>query len=147
MNKEMKKKWLLLFALLSTPSAWAGDISIDNLFVREMLPGSKITAGYFTLTNNTDKPIALQSVRGKMSSRIEIHNHIMDNGLMKMVEVKDDLVIKPNDSLKFSPGGYHIMVFNPTVKVKKGLAFELVFNFKQAGSKTAMGKVVSVLDE
>ncbi|MFT5163129.1 MAG: copper(I)-binding protein [Alteromonadaceae bacterium] len=137
----------LFFALSLAPAVWAQDITITQVFVREMLPGSKVTAGYFTLTNNTHKPVTLQSVTSPLSSRIEIHQHVMKNGLMKMQQVNDAIVIKPDDTLQFQPGGLHLMVFHPTTKIIKSLAFELTFSFKQAQTLIVPGKVVSVLDD
>lgn len=146
----MNKKWLLLFFWLCAPlfatSTWAKSIAISNIFVREMLPGSKVTAGYFILANNSDKPIHLQSVSSTLAPRIEIHQHTMENGMMKMAKIDGDIVIKPDDELVFQPGGYHLMIFEPTIKIKKGVSFTLVFNFKDKESMAMQGKVVSVLD-
>jgi copper(I)-binding protein len=143
----MKRALLLLTALLA-PSAWANnDIQVTDLVLREMLPGVKSTAGYFTVTNNSDKPVALQSVTGKMSTRIEIHEHLMENGMMEMQQVNDDIIIKAHEQLVFSPGGYHLMLFKPNRKIKKGEAFKLVLNFKTHKPITVDGKVVSVLEQ
>jgi copper(I)-binding protein len=143
----MKRALLLLTALLA-PSAWANnDIQVTDLVLREMLPGVKSTAGYFTLTNHSDKLVALQSVTGKMSTRIEIHEHLMENGMMQMQQVNDDLIIKAHEQLVFSPGGYHLMLFKPNRKIKKGEAFKLVLNFKTHKPITVDGKVVSVLEQ
>ena len=143
----MKRSLLLLTALLA-PSAWAhSDIKVTDLVLREMLPGVKSTAGYFTLTNHSDKPVALQSITGKMSTRIEIHQHLMENGMMQMQQVNDDIIIKPHQQLVFSPGGYHLMLFKPNKKIKKGEAFKLVLNFKTHKPVTVDGKVVSVLEQ
>ncbi len=143
----MKRALVLLTALLA-PSAWAhSDIQVTDLVLREMLPGVKSTAGYFTLTNNSDKAVALQSVTGKMSTRIEIHEHLMEDGMMEMQQVTDDIIIKSNEQLTFSPGGYHLMMFKPNKKIKKGEAFKLVLNFKTHKPVTVEGKVVSVLEQ
>ncbi|MFT4927750.1 MAG: copper(I)-binding protein [Phenylobacterium sp.] len=160
----MSKPWRVIFALFLAPAllavssfaaASAGQINISDLTVREMLPGSKVTSAYFALTNHSEQPVTLTSVSSALSKRIEIHQHTMKNGLMKMSHVKGGVVIKPHDTLRFVAGGYHLMVFNPLSKVKKGEAVELTFHVKQADAASntvsstikASGKVVSVLDE
>jgi copper(I)-binding protein len=146
------KKWLVLsgmtLGLLSNSVAWAASgVQVSDLVLREMLPGSKVTAGYFTITNNTDKPVSLRSVSSTLSPRIEIHQHLMAQGMMQMKQFTVDLIIKPHQHLSFQPGGYHLMVFNPTTKIKKGLSFELQLDFKTLPSINAKGQVISVLEQ
>lgn len=142
----MKKTVLLLMSLL-TPSLWASNVNVNDLVVREMLPGSKSTAGYFTLTNHSNKTVTLQSVSATALSRVEVHEHTMNNGVMKMQQVKQGLTIEPHQQLVFQPGGYHLMLFNPQQKIKKGMTLDLTFNFKTEQAIKASAKVVSVLDQ
>jgi copper(I)-binding protein len=56
-------------------------------------------------------------------------------------------VIEPHKQLVFQPGGYHLMVFKPAEKVKKGLQFEFQLNFKKHPNVVAKGRVITVLEQ
>ena len=123
------------------------NVMINNLIVREMLPGGKSTAGYFTLMNHSDKAIELTGVSSKAFTKVEIHEHVMEDGMMSMQQVSKNIVIEPHQSVKFSPGGYHLMLFKPNQKIRKGTQVALEFTFSGASSKTKDAKVISVLDQ
>ena len=120
---------------------------IDKLIVREMLPGAKATAGYFTLTNHSDKAIELTGVSSKAFAKVEIHEHLMEDGMMSMQQVTKNIVIKPHQSVVFSPGGYHLMLFKPSKKIRKGTNVALDFKFNGATTVEKSAKVISVLDQ
>jgi len=51
-------------------------------------PGRDIAAGYFEITNHGQKLDQLISASSPVSGIIEIHNHIEEEGVMKMRQVK-----------------------------------------------------------
>lgn len=120
---------------------------IDNLIVREMLPGAKATAGYFTLTNHSDKAIELTGVSSKAFAKVEIHEHVMEDDMMSMRQVTKNIVIAPHQSVSFTPGGYHLMLFKPNQKIRKGTQVALEYTFIGAAKSEYKAKVISVLDQ
>ncbi len=134
-----------LWLLLPVGNAFA-EVMVEDVVVREMLPGSKSTAGYFTLINHTDQTIALESAELTLSDRVEIHEHISANGMMKMQKVEKPLVVKPHYRLTFAPGGYHLMIFAGKKPIKKGMSYQLTLRLSNQQALTLSGKVVSVLD-
>ncbi|MFT5851429.1 MAG: copper(I)-binding protein, partial [Colwellia sp.] len=74
--------------------------------------------------------LILTGVSGLFSDRIEIHQHTMSDGMMKMRQV-EQLTIEGNNKVVLQPMGYHLMIFN----VKKALLPEeelsLTLHFKQ----------------
>lgn len=129
--------------------SFAADSTIDisDLVVREMLPGSRSTAGYLELTNHSNKSLELASVSSPAFDRVEIHEHVMSNGMMKMQQVKQNIVVKAHQSVTFSSGGYHLMMFGPKTKVKRGETVEVKFQFKQGQSVVKRAKVMSVMEQ
>lgn len=123
------------------------NLVIDNPIVREMLPGAKATAGYFKLTNHSDKPVQLAGVSSTAFAKVEIHEHVMEDGMMSMQQVTKNIVINPHQSVSFSPGGYHLMLFKPKQKIRKGTQVKLEFTFDGATKVTQSAKVISVLDQ
>ena len=59
-----------------------GDIQIDSMQIRQPMPGRSVTAGYFTLHNNTAEIVELIAVSSDAFDRIELHQHIHTDGMM-----------------------------------------------------------------
>ena len=65
-----------------------------------MPPGVPMTAGYFLISNNTNKDIILTGVRSSSFKSIEMHNTIKDGDVMKMVK-QESILISANSKLEF----------------------------------------------
>lgn len=101
-----------VFAGVSTPvQAIKKSIEIDSAYVRATIPGTNVSSAYMNIVNNADEAIVLVGASGKISDRIEIHQHLMEDGMMKMRQV-DSLVIAANNQVILQPSGYHLMIFN-----------------------------------
>ena len=74
----------LILLTLVTTNLYATDISIENSSIRMMPPGVPMTAGYFLISNNTNKDIILTGVRSSSFKSIEMHNTIKDGDVMKL---------------------------------------------------------------
>jgi len=106
-----------LFNLNNTVFAHeTGDIVINAAHIRATIPGTNVTSAYMSLENKSDETVVLTGASSSVSDRIEIHQHIMNNGMMSMRQVKQ-LSIKEQDQVILQPMGYHLMIFN----VKKPL--------------------------
>ena len=86
-------------------------IVVENGYVRESIPGTSISSAYMTLTNTSSKNIKLIAASSTISDLIEIHQHTMENGLMKMRQI-DSVEIAAKDQMVFQPSGYHLMIFD-----------------------------------
>lgn len=91
-------------------------------------------AAYFTLKNNGGKTRYLTGATAKLSEKVELHQHLHADGIMKMRPVSEPLPIKPGDTLIFAPGGYHVMMFGMSEKKKPGETFTVTLEF-QDGEK------------
>ncbi|WOH37103.1 copper chaperone PCu(A)C [Thalassotalea fonticola] len=109
----MKLNYFLttLISFFISSSVLAADISVSEQYVRETIPGTTISSAYMSLSNQSNKPVTLTSVSSTISKRIEMHEHIMTEEMMKMQQV-DSIVINANDQVVLQPHGYHLMVFN-----------------------------------
>ena len=134
MHKQFQWVSLLFLLLLSMPIQ-ANNIVIENPYIRESIPGNNITSAYMTITNGSTKPITLTSVISPISKQIEIHNHLMENGLMKMRQIPA-LTIQPNNSVTLQPMGLHLMMLDLDKSITAGEKVTLTLNFKHAPSQT-----------
>ena len=93
---------------------------IENAYIKLTPPGINNTAAYFTLTNNSQASVSIVKASAKnLAERIELHEHVKIDGLMKMQEVKA-VEVNTGESIDFEPGGYHIMMINLARKLTEG---------------------------
>lgn len=121
----------------------AAEIGISDAKVRAFLPVSKSTAGYFVLTNGSENELTLVKATISGLGRVEIHEHVHHNGMMKMQQAKQ-LKIKAKSQLKFQPGGYHLMAFEPKSPLLVGEQRKLTLYFADGNKVFTMMDVVSL---
>lgn len=128
--------------LLTTNTSFAGDtsISIHKPVINPTVPGMPVTAAYMMIENHGKKSVKLVEVKGTVSDRIELHEHSMQDGLMKMQEVDSGITIEPKTKTVLKPGGYHIMIMNLTNSVEEGSSVELTLVFSDGTTTTVIAK-------
>lgn len=117
----------LLFAMMSNVYA-AKTITVNDGYVKASIPGSNVTASYMTLRNTSNKAITLQKVSSTVSDRIEIHEHSMADGIMRMREV-GEITIKANSTVVLQPSGLHLMIFSLKQPIKEKSVMPLTLYF------------------
>ncbi|ESP91800.1 MULTISPECIES: copper chaperone PCu(A)C [Pseudoalteromonas] len=123
----------------------SANLQVSQAKIRAFLPAAKSTAGYMTVFNNSDKPITIVSAKIEGLGRVEIHEHIHSNGMMKMQPVKA-LLVPAKQRIEFKPGGHHLMGFDPKVKLKVGETRKLTLYFSDGEKVENEIKVVSLKD-
>ena len=110
-------------------SAESTKIVVENSYARESIPGTTISSAYMTLNNLADKKIRLIAASSAVSDRIEIHQHTMDNGMMRMRQV-DAVEISAKGAVIFQPSGFHLMLFDVkrALKAKESIIITLHFD-------------------
>lgn len=116
----------LLFCL---PIFANNNITITSGYVRESIPGSSVTAAYFTIENLSKKPLLLVKLSADFSDKIELHEHKMADGLMRMREV-DGINIPAQSNVVLQPYGYHVMIFDLKHPLKNGEEAQLTLYFE-----------------
>jgi periplasmic copper chaperone A len=110
-------------------------IDFQNAWAR---PGSegRMSAGYFRLINHESEPDTLTGVSSGVANLTEIHeSYEMEGGMMGMREVPE-LVIPPQSTVNFEPGGLHIMFIQLTEPLIADEEIELTLTFTRSGEKT-----------
>lgn len=123
---------VLLNLLLVLPAFAGGDIQLENIWARESPPMVKTGAAYLTITNSGGAIDNLLAVSGEVAENIEIHTHLMEDGVMKMRPV-EMIEVPANSSVTLEPGGLHIMFIGLKEPLKKDDVFTLTFKFEKAG--------------
>jgi len=122
------------------------NILIVNGYVRATIPGTSISSAYMEIENKSAETITLISINSKASPRIEIHQHTMLDGMMRMRK-RDTINIKPKERVKLQPSGLHLMLFNVENPLKAQESIELIFNFSNKNSIAMQLPVYSPVQE
>ena len=125
------KPFLLFFMFLAfTPLAVAqqGDVQINDLRVSQPIPGQTMSAGYFQITNHSDRVLTLIGVEANIAERVELHQSMNMNGMNHMRPLQS-AHIQPGETLVFEPGGRHLMLIGVQATQAENLTPELTFRF------------------
>jgi len=135
------KKWFVisvaLASLVSGANAYDYKVSaleIDQPWAPATAKGAKVAAGYLKITNTGTTPDTLVGGTFTSSDRVEIHQMSMDQGVMRMRELKSGLEIKPGETVELKPGSYHLMFVNLARPLAKGDHVKGTLKFEKAGT-------------
>ena len=127
----------LVAVCLAAPShaddVMAGSLKISGLWARAMPKGASVGGGYLTITNTGTAPDRLMGGSTDVAGGVEVHQMSMDNGVMKMRPVTGGLEIKPGETVKLDPSGYHLMFTGMKQPLKEGEHFKVTLDFINAG--------------
>lgn len=121
-----------------------GDITINHPWSRAT-PPKAVNAGAFMLLTSKggDQLIAASS---DLAEKAEVHEMKMVDGVMKMRPLTTGLELAPNQTAKFAPGSFHIMLLGLKQPLKEGSQFPLTLTFAKAGKITVNVQVQAMTD-
>lgn len=96
---------------------FASDITIQDAYVRAVPPNLPNSASFMKIKNDGDKTIYLESAYSNVAQNVELHEHTMSNGMMKMQQVKY-IEIPAHSTVELKPGGLHVMLLGLNKKLK-----------------------------
>ena len=88
----------------------AAEVRVEDARIRALLPGQNKTAGYFDIINDGPQPVTLVGASSAAAGAIEFHRSIHDGDMVRMRRV-EKVVIAPAETVRFQPGGLHLMLF------------------------------------
>ncbi|MEJ2128078.1 MAG: copper chaperone PCu(A)C [Woeseiaceae bacterium] len=108
----MKRFALLLALLAAACSNESPPLTITDVVIKKPLPGMHMSAGYFTMTNNSSTTIIITSVSSPQFGAVDMHETVIEDDVARMVGI-DELELEPRASIEFAPGGKHLMLMRP----------------------------------
>ena len=123
---------LVLILSMLVLAAEAGEIEIKDVWAWESPPVVTNGSAYMILLNHGDEIDRLVGISGDVADLIELHAHIMEDGVMKMRRL-DAVEVKPSEPTVFEPGGLHIMLIGLKQPLMAGETFPLTLEFEQRG--------------
>ena len=138
--KTFRASALLIFTLTPALHAEELDITINNAWIAEAPPVSKVMAAYMTIVNHSNETVTINKAESSSYSSIEFHETIHRDGTATMVQHRE-LQIPANGSLQLSRGAKHFMLFNPVNYLKAGEAVSITLSTKNNKTKTVIVNV------
>lgn len=128
----------LVIGLVSLASASAheykaGDLMIDHPWAKPSLKGVSNGAAFLTIKNNGSMDDILVAAKSDVSNVVELHTHIMDDGVMRMRRVEGGIKLPAGKTTKLAPGGYHVMLIGLKKPLNLGDRFPLRLVFQKSG--------------
>ena len=129
---------LAVLALLAGPAAAKpGDvISVTGAWTRPAASGLT-DAGYLTVTNRGKTADRLLSASSPQAGKIEMMLSVMNGDISTMKPIGDGLELAPGQTVRFEPGGYHLMLEDLKHEQKLGGAMPVTLTFAKAGKVKA----------
>lgn len=127
------KKFVLSIA--SIAAVFGADIEIDGAYARASIPNVPNSAAFFVIKNNSDKDIAITSANSDIAEKNELHTHIKENKMMKMMKI-EKLVVPAKSSLELKSGGDHVMLMGLKKELKAGDEISLELSFSDGDKKS-----------
>jgi len=131
----------LLAACLSSPAALATPLGVDNPRIHEPPPGQTVLGAFMILKNEGPAERVLVAVDSPEFARIELHKTIMEAGGMGRMVPQPSLTIPAQGELVLEPGGFHIMLYDPTRVLKEGDQVALELKFQDGERQTVLTTV------
>jgi periplasmic copper chaperone A len=122
-----------------------GDPDLDVAPGQAAEPVAGSSQIVLTVTNRGDGDDRLLSAETPAALDVEVHLTEIEDGRATMA-VLDEVAIPAGETVRFRPGGLHLMLVVPDETVAEGGTFELTLRFDRSGEITVPVEVVDLLD-
>ena len=120
----------------------SNGITLSNFHARESIGRTKNSGIYGEIQAvKTDR---LVSVSTSFASVAELHEHINDNGVMRMREVEGGFTINPPQPMVMRPGGHHTMLMGLHEPLIAGKVIDLRLKFESGKILDISVPVISI---
>jgi periplasmic copper chaperone A len=135
---------LTLVTSAVSAAAPAAPLSAQDAWIRAT-PGVDVAAAYLTLHNRGTQPVVVSGVRSAAAAAAMIHESTLVNGLSTM-RAREPLRIAPGATVRFEPGGLHIMLHMLRRPLAAGDEVPLTLLLEGGASVTVMARVRALGD-
>ena len=119
-------------------------LSAQDAWIRAT-PGVDVAAAYLTLHNGGTQPVVVSAVRSPAAQAAMIHETALVNGQSTM-RAHEPLRIAPGETVRFAPGGLHIMLHMLKRPLAAGDEVPLTLLLAGGDSVTVMARVRALGD-
>ncbi len=125
-----------LLLLAAVPRAGAADLVVQGAWMR-LLMSSRPAAGYFVLRNEGATARTLVGASSPGCAGLMLHRSLDEGGQERMAMVAS-VDIPAHGTLRFAPGGYHLMCMSPGAAVRVGSSLAVTLRFADGATVESM---------
>ena len=127
MKSLLPRLSLSALLLVALSVARAGELTVEDPWVRAGPPTARVMAAYMILRNAGDSDRDIVRVTSPAFARVEMHLSRIEDGMARMIP-QDALHIPAGGELELAPGGYHLMLFEPAAPLDIDAEVELTLH-------------------
>lgn len=129
------------------PAAAAPAVIVTDPWVKTAESG--MTAVFGMLSTSGSAPLTVLSAQTSASPRTELHEVVMQDGVMTMRPKDDGFVLEPGTPHVLAPGGDHIMVMDLASPIRPGDQVEVTLGLSDGSTArfTALAKETTAAEE
>ena len=132
-------------ALLVAACGAAGTPELEVSAAQAAVPLAGSSQIVVTITNRGDGDDALVAVDTDAAIGIELHETRIANDRATMVSL-EEVPLPAGETVRFRPGGLHLMMIAPDDEVVLGATFDLTLRFDRSEAITTTAEVRDLLD-
>jgi copper(I)-binding protein len=120
-------------ATLAESSAFPATVVISEPWIRANAPGLDVAAAYFNIRNSGKQAIVLSAVGTPAAASATMHMTVIAKGVSSMRELAS-VRIDAGETVKFEPGGMHVMLLGLRHPLQPGRSAALRFTLSSGAS-------------
>jgi len=132
----------LLAAMLMNASVYAGDIQVEDVWIRATVPEQESASADMTITSKQNAMLIGMSTPACRT--VEMHSMTIQNSMMKMREVKT-IDLPAGKRVELGAIGYHLMLVGLKAPLKAGEVIPLALTIKLASERTVKVEAKAVV--
>jgi periplasmic copper chaperone A len=131
--RHIQKILVACAALVALPAFAHDGVHINNPYARVMGGIGASGAVFFEIENHQSQDDRLLSATSAAAQRVELHTHLEQGGVMKMVHVTEGFAVPANGTHALQRGGDHVMLMGMNDALQNGDTIDLTLTFERAG--------------
>jgi copper(I)-binding protein len=133
---------LVIVLLISTEILAAPNVEIENAWVASAEASDDMSVAFMSLFSHED--LILTSVTSPKIKTIEMHNTLLEKGIMKM-RMTHEIKIDHGKTFEFKSGGSHLMLMDFKGPLKAGQKVKLTLHFKDKKNQSFNKSIDAVI--
>jgi len=143
LSKKILKCFLFFIVFLITTEIYAApDIKIKNAWIASTQESDDMSVAYMSLFSDED--LILTSITSPTIKTIEMHNTILEKGIMKM-RMAHEIKIDHDKTFEFKSGGSHLMLMDFKGPLKAGEKVNLTLHFKDKKNQSFNKSIIAII--
>ena len=114
------------------PLAQADVLGVEGAWARASIGTSRPAAAYFNIVNGSATGDRLVAIGSEVAGSATIHRTVSHDDVMRMEPI-GFLPIPAGATVRFAPGGLHVMLMDLKRPLTKGMSITLSLTFERAG--------------